>query len=415
MQITKPGQRDVALSYFIYCLIGFFLVLSLYFNLGLINKEQQFSHLANSFLQGKVYFVNDLPFWPSPSVYTDAVFFNGHYYWSEGPLPAIILMPFVLIFKLINLSFYQGYLQFFLIILIFWLCFKISKKIGHATIDSLFLAFAFCAASMFLGVALVSWAWYYSQVVAVSLILLAILEYLGKKRYWLIGIIFGLLTVTRVTASIGVIFFALEILFSNRNIDKEKLRKLFQLVLPVVLIFILLLSYNYLRYNKFFEEGYGYMPLPADLNQARAYGLFSPIHIPGNLYYAFLVPPLPVFKDHVSHVLTFPFVKTNPWGMSIFITSPWLIYLFFLKYRDKISAYLLITIVAIALPVFLFYGIGFNQFGYRYALDFFPFLFFLFNLNYWNQQKKLSTGIKTLIIISSLFNLYLFLGFFSPY
>jgi hypothetical protein len=414
-QITKPSEQDVALSYSVYFLMAFFLILSFYFNIGHVCGEPEFSHLADSFLQGKIYFVENSAFWPSPSAYSDAVFLNGHYYWSEGPFPAIILMPFVFLFKLINLLFYQGYLQFLLVILVFWLCWQISKKIGHSTIDSLFLAFAFCAASMFLGVALVSWSWYFSQVVVVSLVFSAILEYLGKKRYWLIGIIFGLLAITRITASIGVVFFVLEILFSDKHLSKEKLKKLFQLILPVILIFSFLLSYNYLRYNKFFEEGYSYMPLRADLNQARSYGLFSPIHIPGNLYYALLVPPLPVFKDQISQVLTFPFIKTNPWGMSVFITSPWLIYLFFLKYRDKISVYLIITIMAVALPIFLFYGIGYRQFGFRYALDFMPWLFFLFNRNYFQQQQKLTNGIKILILASSLFNLYLFLGFFSSY
>ena len=65
---------------------------------------------------------------------------------------------------------------------------------------------------MFLGVAMISWSWYYAQVVTVFLLFLALLEYFHKKRYWLISIIFGLIALTRITAGIGIIFFILEII-----------------------------------------------------------------------------------------------------------------------------------------------------------------------------------------------------------
>ncbi len=411
-QIAKLGQRDLLLSYSLFFVFTFFLVLFLYFNMGLIKKEQQFSHLADSLSQGKIYLVEQSLFANPNKPEDDAVLRQGHYYWSEGLFPAIILIPFVFLFKLAGYAFYQGYLQFFLVVAILFLCYKICLRIGYVHIDSLYLSLAFGAASMFLGVALVSWGWYYSQVVTVCLLFLAIYEYLSHQRHWLIGLIFGLLVLTRVTASLGIIFFVLEVIFSQK---KDKTKKLFQLVSPFVIFFLLLLFYNFIRYGNFLEEGYSFMPVIPTLARARDYGLFSLIHLPGNLYYAFLAAPLPIYKDSLSHTLTFPFFTTNPWGMSVFITSPYLIYLFFLKYKDKISIFLILTILTIAVPVFLFYGIGYRQFGFRYALDLWPFLFFLFSRNYWQQQKKLTTGIKVLILASSLFNLYLFLGFFAPY
>ena len=66
--------------------------------------------------------------------------------------------------------------------------------------------------------------------------------------------------------------------------------------------------------------------------KAREYGLFNLKHIPGNLYHFFLATPLPVFADSLSHVLKFPYLKADPWGMGIFITSPIFIYLFPLSY-----------------------------------------------------------------------------------
>jgi hypothetical protein len=63
---------------------------------------------------------------------------------------------------------------------------------------------------------------------------------------------------------------------------------------------------------------------------------------------------------------------------------------------------LLITIVIVALPIFLYYGIGVSQFGYRYSLDYLPYLFLLLIKNYKEQKEQLSPGFKAVIIGSTL-------------
>ena len=172
---------------------------------------------------------------------------------------------------------------------------------------------------------------------------------------------------------------------------------------------MLLAGYNYQRFGNIFEQGYNYQILLTEsLSKAREYGIFSLAHLPTNLYYFLLSVPLPIFRDGVSHVLKFPFVMADPWGMSIFITSPYFIYLFFLKYKDKISKLFLVSIFLTALPILLYYGVGFRQFGYRYSLDFLPFLFWLKIRNYNSKYKKLSNKFKILVLISAFTNLYLF-------
>src|ERR1041385_4999770 len=143
--------------------------------------DQQFSYLAAAFLHGRTYLL--VP--PAPA--HDAVFFQGKYYWPLGPLPAVLLLPFELIVRGFGLFFYQSYLHIFLVFGVFCLFFKIATKTGYSKQDAHFLAFAFCFASAFVGVALYSGSWYFAQVVAVFLVALALLEYLGKKRLWIIG------------------------------------------------------------------------------------------------------------------------------------------------------------------------------------------------------------------------------------
>jgi hypothetical protein len=136
--------------------------------------------------------------------------------------------------------------------------------------------------------------------------------------------------------------------------------------------------------------------------------VFSPIHLAGNLYYLLLASVVPVFRDGISSVLQFPFLRANEWGMSIFVTSPMTFYLFLLNYRDRCSQLILTTVVIISVPILLYYGIGGPQFGFRYSLDFLPLLFFLLMRNYRQKYTKLSSGLKALILVTSLTNLYLF-------
>jgi hypothetical protein len=70
---------------------------------------------------------------------------------------------------------------------------------------------------------------------------------------------------------------------------------------------------------------------------------------------------------------------------------------------------LLITSLIILVPILMFYGIGFNQFGFRYSLDLLPYLFLAFMIEYKGINKKISRLMTILIVLSAYFNLHLFL------
>lgn len=338
----------------------------------------------------------------------DTVPFKGKYYWPQGPFPAILMTPFVFVWQSFGQFFYQGILNYLLVILTFGLIYKIAKKNNFSPSDSLLLSLAFCIASAYVAVALSPAAWYFAQNVTVFLILLALYEFLGKKRYWWIGLIFGFVFATRVTAGFGIVFFLMEILLSKAD-GKTKTHNLVKLISPVLITFSLLGYYNYVRFGNVFEQGYQIQLL---LNNAlvknRSYGLFSLQHIPQNLYRFFLAGPLPVLVGDGSQVLKFPFIRTDNWGMSVFLTSPYLVYLLFLKYKDRLSFILIASIFAIAFPIFCYYGIGYNQFGYRYSLDFLPFVFFLLIRLYHQQFGDLSLRFKLFVVSSAILDLYLF-------
>jgi hypothetical protein len=361
--------------------------------------------LAESFLHGKTYFLS------LPNFGHDTVFLNGKYYWPLGPFPALLLLPFVFVFRLFNLFFFQGYLQVFLFAGVFYSFFLIARRLGYSRDDAGFLALAFCFASAFLGVGMYSVSWAFAQVITVLLLALALLEYLGSRRLWIIGTLMALASVTRIMSGLNVVFFLL-VVFLENNTLRAKLGGVFSLILPMLIGFAALALYNDARFGNWMEPGYSLASLFGAGARAReSYGLVSLAHVPGNLFYFLFAGPLPITFDDGSQVLKFPYVKANLWGMSIFLTSPYFLYLFRIKYKDLISKLLLISSAVVAMPIFLFYGIGYG-FGYRYSLDFLPFLFFLLIRNYRNDHPQLSPGFKKMILVTAVTNCYFVLTIF---
>lgn len=116
----KISSEAIVLS----CLLFLLFIVILSFNAISVN-EQHFSQLANSFLHGQAHFLSDVPYTANTS---DIVFFNNNFYWSLGPFPAILLMPFVAFANLLGFFFFQGYLNIILVLLVFYLIFCLYEN-----------------------------------------------------------------------------------------------------------------------------------------------------------------------------------------------------------------------------------------------------------------------------------------------
>ena len=116
----------------------------------------------------------------------------------------------------------------------------------------------------------------------------------------------------------------------------------------------------HVRFGSPLESGY-YLAALAQ----RAKGLFSLAHLSMNLD-LFLVR-LPRLQPE------FPFFRPDGLGMSVLVTSPGLLYALRAPFRDPRAAGLGITFVLVLVPNLLYYGGGWLQMGYRYALDAIPF------------------------------------------
>lgn len=345
-------------KYLKYLLICYLFIPIFTFNF-LIYSEQQFVYLANAFLKGSFSFVQ------LPSTIADLSFFSGKYFWPLGPLPALILTPFVWLF---GLNFQENYIKFPLTIFNFLLVLKICQKLKLQTEKAKIVAIFFIFGSIYTPVATIPYSSYFAHVVATSLILIAIYEFLDKKRWFVIGTTVALAMLTRLNLAVAVLFFIL-------NLFKKPLNYwwAFKLIGPIICGLLLLTAYNYQRFGNIFESGYRYQLIPKESMTRREQGLFSAKHIPTNLYYMLIKTPDPVLVDN-SHVLKAPFLKFDPYGMSLFFMSPLLFLIFKAKLNDRLAKISLITVGLMLIPLILYYGIGWRQIGYRYALDFMPFL-----------------------------------------
>jgi len=376
------------------------------FSFSLSGGAQQFSNLANAFLHGQLNFLHSI----GGQGY-DPVLYHGKIYWDEGPFPAIILMPFVALFSLFHVFFEQGYLQWAILLGILYVLFKLARKFNYSIEDSLVLMLGFFLGSAFIGVASDSSSWIYAQALTTALLFFSIYEYFTRRRWWLIGLLCGLLVLTRITAAPVVIFFALELWHEHK--PKIQASKWLQLGLPVVIAGGLYCLYNFLRFHNPLDSGYAYQLLSPDSAESRSLGIVGLAHIPTNLYSMLLRGPVPVLRDSTSWTLRFPYLQDNNLGMSIFITSPYLLNLFTYKWSsfDSRCRHLLIAAGVSAFLVLSSFAIGSEQFGFRYSLDFLPEIFVLFMILYKKHHDHLSRGIKLLLLGSGFTNLYLLQGY----
>jgi len=301
----------------------------------------------------------------------DISIYGGKYYMYFGPFGSIVLLPFVAFF---GKSFPQITEGIGILVVSFFAIYSISKSHKFSKIDSLFLALFFVFSTVLFSTSVINITSYLVEALAVPLVLLSLVFYFSeKKRPLLIGLFLGLAILSRITLIFAVVFFLFE--FIKKRLTKQQF---IFLLIPVIFSCLFLGAYNYLRFHSFLESGYNYhIEEPYPLSKNYEFGRTNLIHIPANLYSFFIKPPEPILFYDKGFVFRFPYLKADPWGMAIWFTSPLFLMLIFNFRKNKYFMSSLITTICIAVPIFTWYSVGFAQFGYRYALDFLPFLFLL--------------------------------------
>jgi hypothetical protein len=197
----------------------------------------------------------------------------------------------------------------------------------------------------------------------------------------------GLATGTRAPAGLNILFFCLSIVF-GAGPRREKITALAKLLFPFSAIAGLLALYNFARFGNPLELGYSY--------QLNGFGTpYATWNVPGN------APGPPLSLSHIPEhlwIFLFGLPSTDAVGTRVLLVSPFLVYVGLVPKWDLVNKLLAINCVVVLLAVLAFRSTGFEQMGYRFSLDFLPFVFWLLM----RSRIELTGRFKSLILIATL-------------
>jgi hypothetical protein len=361
-----------------------------------------FFYLADAFLHGRTWLDTRL----GPN---DVILRNGHFYVPFAPFPAIALMPLVGLTGPLTADQIETGINAVLAATGVGMCWWLMGRLGVERLsDRFWLTMLFGFSTQILWVTTRGGVWHTGHLIATILTFACLIELEGRRRAWLVGLAAGAAFLTRAPLAFAVPFYALMLHqprdYGGRPLDdagayiaraREAIPwgQWIQLGLGVLPSIAFFFAYNAARFGSPLESGYALATLPDWLERQREIGLFSIAHIPMNLDY---------FLLHLPRLIPDPpFFKPDGLGMSVFLTSPGLLFALRADWRQPRTWWLAGAAIAVLIPTLLYYGGGWLQYGYRYFLDSVPFVMALCG-SAAATRGGVSTGWRALIAFGTL-------------
>ncbi|WP_075598445.1 zinc ribbon domain-containing protein [Leptolyngbya sp. 'hensonii'] len=348
--------------------------------------------LAHSFLDGQLCLSEN------PSWLNELVPIPGKGYCVVYPIaPALFLLPLVKVFPTITQS-EAAHLLFGLAALAIYLFFR---KQQSSRFRSISLALIWSFATIFFPMSAVGSVWYIAQTMGATFVWLFLLCFQPRPGGFLFlsGLCLGIAAAARLPLNLLVLY-GLVLLYRELAPRWSLLLRSTSIFFAGFLpLFLLQRLYNYARYQTFADRGYALIPGKFAEPEFQ-HGLFHPFNLPKHLRVLFL--NLPKGVDH------WPYLVPSHEGLSILITSPFLVVAFWwlIKSRRWPEVGAILTIMVIEMC----HGtVGYSQFGYRFALDVYPLLFLA--LPPILELRSLRSWLLGLIGLSGLVNLWGLLAF----
>ena len=376
-------SRKTAAGVLFFLILGYCVTRStgMWMGRGETPPKAYWDELAEAFLQGRLYLEH-------PSGTHDLTLYGGKWFVPNPPLPAILLMPFVLLGGSaagINMCVYSAViaginagLMFLLLVLAFVRkeepfsgqlpLVDVSSYPGHSLEIAGWVTVLFIFGTDHLWLGTTGQMWFISQLLVVTFTLSAcVCVICGCSPVWA-GIMLGFGILSR--PNIFPVWFCLLGLQLHRQsvFPRIKWKETFFWCLksgiPVVIAVGLLLLYNKVRFDDWMD--FGYVTINgADwiLESVQEYGMFHPHFLKINAdVMLFGLPDLDFSGERF-------FFQPHVAGYSIFVMTPALIYVFrsFWKNWFAICAWASV-LLSIGL-LLLYHNTGAEQIGYRYLLD----------------------------------------------
>jgi len=344
-----------------------------------------------------------------PGYYQDVVPRGEHRYLPFPIGPSLILVPFVAIWPAWGDG-HSGGAYFTMAlgainVVLFW---YLMGALGVSRNTKLLVTAFFAFGTPLFYSATTGTVWFYNHVVGLTFLLLALIALFKRAPPVVPAILLGFAFLAREPMILSAPFFlywlivrrhgtllSREALFNRRTIFDAS--QIFAGLLPFVIFWFV---YNIARFDDPLYTGYEYVwDSYAGLQYsfylkenpgAERFGLIDVRNIPLHLYTMFLMPP--------QFVPDWSVFRPSPYGMSMVLTSPAFVYAFLVKRRDAAKPALWLAIGLISIPLLLHYTQGWVQYGYRFMLDFAPFLLILTAWGFDDNQSRTSRGIQIFLV-----------------
>ena len=330
-------------------------------------------------------------------------------YVSFPPFPAVPMLPFVAAagLRFNDVVFTVLWAAFNPVLLFMLLRELVRRGYSKRTLrDDLWLTALLGVGSVYYTSAVLGQVWYTAHVVAVTITILYAWASLDARYPIRAGLLLGIGFATRPPLGYMFPLFVWEAVRvaggwkalwdgvrHRHRLPAGLFPRLLKCALPALGILVLLFIYNKARFDKFTMFGHEYLNI-AWKERVERWGLFNYHFLSRNLAASLVLLP--------KIFVTYPFVQYSRHGMSIFLTSPTLAWLFGRREPSPLAPGLWITILAAALPSLLYQNSGYQQFGYRFLLDFLPYLIMLMAVG----GRRFGLLFKILLVLSAGVNLF---------
>ena len=278
------------------------------------------------------------------------------WYVSFPPLPAILLLPFVAVFGLGTLDTLFWVLFAGLGPMLLFLVLRFLRESGRSqrsVRDDLLVTALFAVGSVYYFVAVQGTVWFAAHVVATAFVCLYLLFSFGARRPAAAGFALGLAFLCRPATLLLAPFFCASsrrAQESNQAGDRPSaqvqfLRSFALFALPLALILAATMWHNAARFGDPFEFGHRFLQIRWR-SRIETWGLFSTHYLPRNLTVFLLSVPWWTSSS--------PFVRISRHGLSLWFSSPNLLWSLWPKKLDATSLALWAGVLPTAICTLLY-------------------------------------------------------------
>jgi hypothetical protein len=306
--------------------------------------------------------------WPGP--YIDALEYEGRRYVIEAPLPAILVLPAVLIW---GTDVNQSVFSIALGAIAVGAGWELARRVGVPLWTRIWLCGFLLLGTDLFWCAMYGDVWFIAHVSAVAFTLLALVELQGKRRGWLVALYAACAIESRFSLVFALPVYAAWLAFDDDALRPAAYarRRLVEFGATLIPFVVLWVDYNLLRWGVPYDIGYTAW-YHQDSAGSPTGSPFRLEYLPNQLYSFFVRWP-----DYVRFP---PYLIPTFNGVALTWTSPALVLAFFARQPRRVVILAWAATLLVALPNCVYYVNGFAQFGMRHALDFEPFLFLLMAL-----------------------------------